>query len=98
MIPCSNEKCNKLLLPWTEERYVNILMIYCEQDSSKMDILFTLKPNSRSIIHSKMSLTNDNTLGDVHSIENHVHLPLEVEEINVGRNAQIFSVFYSFSV
>jgi hypothetical protein len=75
-----------LMLKWEDDVGYHVALIDCEQDSSKMDVHYMLKPNSHSIIHSRMSLTSANTLQEVKSIECYAHLPLEVEEIIVKRN------------
>ena len=76
-----------LMLKWEDDVGYHVALIDCEQDSSKTDIHYMLKPNSHSIIHSRMSLTSANTLQEVKSIECYAHLPLEVEEIIVRKNA-----------
>ncbi len=76
-----------LMLKWEDDVGYHVALIDCEQDSSKTDIHYMLKPNSHSIIHSRMSLTSANTLQEVKSIECYAHLLLEVEEIIVRKNA-----------
>jgi hypothetical protein len=75
-----------LIMKCEDDVGYHVALIDCEQNSSKIDILFTLKPNSHSTIHSKMSLTGANTMGEVNSFENYAHLPFDFDEI-ILRNA-----------
>jgi hypothetical protein len=74
------------MLKWDDDVGYHVALIDCEQNSARMDVHFTLKPNSHSIIHSRMSLTSANTLGEIKSFENYAHLPLDVDEIVLMRN------------
>jgi hypothetical protein len=69
-----------LMLKWEDDVGYYLALIDCEQNSSKMDVHFTLKPNPHSIIHSKCHLQ------EINSFENYAHLPLDVDEV-ILRNA-----------
>jgi hypothetical protein len=75
-----------LMLKWDDDFGYLVVLIDCEQNRTRMDVEFTVKPNSYSVIHSRMSLAGANTLAEVESLKNHASLPLDVEEITIKRN------------
>jgi hypothetical protein len=74
------------MLKWEDDVGYHVVLIDCEQNSARMDVHFTLKPNSQSMILSSMSLTSANTLGEINSFGQYAHLPLDVQEIVLRRN------------
>jgi hypothetical protein len=75
-----------LMLKWEDDVGYHVALIDCEQNSARMDVHFTLKPNSHSMIHSSMSLTSANALGEIKSFGQYAHLPFDVQEIVLRRN------------
>jgi hypothetical protein len=76
-----------LMLKWDDDFGYHVVLIDSEQSNARLDVDFTVRPNSHSIIHSRMSLTGANTLAEVESLQKHAYLPVDVEEISIQRNA-----------
>ncbi len=75
-----------LMLKWDDNVGYHIALIDCEQNSSGTELRYTLKPNSHSVTHSKVSLLGLNTLTEVDSLEKHAYLPKDVQEISIVRH------------
>jgi hypothetical protein len=75
------------MLKWEDDIGYHIAMIDSEQNSARMDVNYTLRPNSHSVIHSRMLLLGANTLAEVECLEKHASLPIDVQEISISRNA-----------
>ena len=75
-----------LMLKWDDNVGYHIALIDCEQNSSGTELRYTLKPNSHSVAHSRVSLLGLNTLTEIDSLEKHAQLPKDVQEISIIRN------------
>jgi hypothetical protein len=74
------------MLKWDDNVGYHIALIDCAQNSTEMEITYTLKPNPHSVSHSRMSLIGLDSLKQVDSIDKHAHLPKDVQEITCARN------------
>jgi hypothetical protein len=75
-----------LMLKWDDNVGYHIALIDCGQNSSELEITYTLKPNPHSVSHSRVSLIGLNSLTQVESIDKHAHLPKDVQEITCARS------------
>jgi hypothetical protein len=75
-----------LMLKWDDNVGYHIALIDCGQNSSELEIRYTLKPNPQSVSQSRVSLIGLDSLSQVESIDKHAHLPKDVQEITCTHN------------
>jgi len=75
-----------LMLKWDDNVGYHIALIDCAQNSSELEIKYTLKSNPHSVSQSRVSLIGLDSLTQIESIDKHAHLPKDVQEITCTRN------------
>ncbi len=75
-----------LMLKWDGNMGYHIAFIDCGQNSSELEMTYTLKPNPHSVSHSRVSLIGLDSLAQIESIDKHAQLPKDVQEITCARN------------
>jgi hypothetical protein len=76
-----------LMLKFDDNIGYHVALIDCGQTSARLELKYTLKPNSHSVTHFILSLLGVNTLRELDSFEKHAHLSLDVQEISLANEA-----------
>jgi hypothetical protein len=75
-----------LMMKWDDNVGYYVSLIDSAQNHSRMEIYYTLKPNSHCITYSRVSMLGANTIAEVESLDKLAHLPLDVQEISFTAN------------
>ena len=75
-----------LMLKWDDDIAYHIALIDCAQNHTKIEIKYSLRPNSHSSIQSRVTLISVNSLSEIESLKKLAYLRLDVQEISITRN------------